>query len=39
MRLDLRQPTLVIAGAWNPAIFSYERIATNLLGKKENDVL
>jgi hypothetical protein len=37
--LDLRQPTLVIAGAWNPAIFSIEWIATNLWGKKENDVL
>jgi hypothetical protein len=39
MRLDLRQPTLVIAGAWNPAIFSVEWIATHILGKKENEVL
>jgi hypothetical protein len=29
----------VIAGAWNPAIFSLEWIATNILGKKENDIL
>jgi hypothetical protein len=39
MKMDLRQPTLVIAGAWNPAIFSLEWIATNVLGKKENDTL
>ena len=39
MRVDLRQPTLVIAGAWNPAIFSLEWIATKILGKKENDTL
>lgn len=33
MHIDLRLPTLVITGAWNPAIFSTEWIASELFGK------
>lgn len=33
MHVDLRFPTLVVTGAWNPAIFSTEWIARELFGK------
>ncbi len=33
MHVDLRFPTLVVTGAWNPAIFSTEWIASELFGK------
>jgi len=36
---DLRIPTLVLAGAWNPAIFSVQWIATHLFGKKAGEML
>ena len=32
MELDLRRPTLVVTGQWNPAIFDPSWIAKNLLG-------
>lgn len=32
MKLDLRRPTLVLAGAWNPAIFQPGWIATHVFG-------
>lgn len=35
MELDLRQPTLVIVGAWNPAIFQDPWIAKHLWGIPE----
>ncbi len=39
MKLNLRLPTLVLAGAWNPAIFSVQWMAKHILGKKEGDLL
>lgn len=36
MKLDLRLPTLVITGHWNPAIFDWRWVAKNILEIPEN---
>jgi hypothetical protein len=39
MKLDLRLPTVVIPGAWNPAIFSPEWIGRFVFYKKPGDLV
>jgi hypothetical protein len=39
LKLDLRRPILVIAGAWNPAIFHPVWVARHLLGYPEGDTI